>query len=152
MQDAARIVEIPESVRNVVKSNIEQSKKSFDTILSTGQKTLQVINTSPVTETLMRMAILSTGQKTLQAINTSSVTETLMRLGDKVAEHTRRNAEANFQYAIKLADAKQLSDAVELQSNHMGDTVERITKQFEELHQLMSTIVKQTITSAIPGE
>lgn len=121
MQELPQFAEMPESVRGVMKSSIEQAKKAFDTFLAASQKAVHGMDTS-----------------------SSATTGAMHTLNEKIAEYTRMNAEANFQYAMKLADTRQLSDVVELQTAHVRDTMDRFTRQLDELREMMANIVQQS--------
>jgi hypothetical protein len=130
MQEMPQFAEMPESVRNVMKSSIEQAKKAFDSFIGASQKAMQGMEASP-----------------------SAQAGGLKELNDKIAEYTRLNADANFHYAMKLADTRQLSDVVELQNAHVRETMDRFTKQLEDLRELMTTVMKQSaqnVTSTMP--
>jgi hypothetical protein len=130
MTEMPQFAYLPESVRSVVKSNINQSKQAFDAFISTSQKALYGIDTSA-----------------------SSSAEGLKTLNDKLAGYARLNTETIFQHALKLADAKQFGDIVELQNTLARETMDRLTRQFEEIREITTTIVKQTaqdVTSALP--
>jgi hypothetical protein len=127
MQELPQFAEMPESVRNVMKSSIEQAKKAFDSFIGASQKAMQGVDTS-----------------------SSSATGGLKALNDKIAEYTRANADANFQYAIKLADTRQLSDVVELQNAHVRETMDRYARQLDDLRDLMTGIIKQSAETMTP--
>jgi phasin len=130
MQEMPQFAEMPESVRNVMKSSIEQAKKAFDSFIGASQKAMQGMEAS-----------------------SSTPAGGLKDLNEKIAEYTRLNADANFQYAMKLTDTRQLSDVVELQNAHVRETMDRFTKQLDDLRELMTTAMKQSaqnVTSNMP--
>jgi phasin len=130
MQDLPQFAEMPESVRNIMKASIDQARKAFDTFISASQKTMSNLEGS-----------------------SSQTTEGLKQLNDKIAEFTRMNAEANFRFAMKLADAKQFSDVLEMQNAHARELMDTFAKQLEELRDLTTTVVKQSaqnVTANMP--
>jgi phasin len=130
MQELPQFAEMPESVRAVMKSSIEQAKKAFDSFIGASQKAMQGVEAS-----------------------SSAPVQGVKELNEKIAEYTRLNADANFQYAMKLADTRQLSDVVELQNAHVRETMDRFTKQLEDLRELMTEAMKQSaqnVTSNMP--
>jgi hypothetical protein len=130
MQDLPQFAEMPESVRNIMKASIEQARKAFDTFISASQKTMSGFET-PANPT----------------------TDGLKLLNDKIAEFTRRNAEANFKFAMSLADAKQFSDVLEMQNAHARELMDTFARQLEELRDLTTTVVKQSaqnVTAHMP--
>jgi hypothetical protein len=103
-----------------MKSRIEQARNAFDTFVSTSEKMLQSIDTS-----------------------TNPAADSLKHLNEKIAAFTRQNAEANFNLAMKLADARQLSDIVEIQNSHVREQMDVFSRQLEELRELTLKSVKE---------
>jgi hypothetical protein len=130
MTEMPQFAALPESVRSVMKLNINQGKQVFDTFISASQKALYGIDTSA-----------------------SSAAEGLKTLNDKLAGYARLNAETIFRHAMQLADARQFGDIVELQNAHARETMDRLTKQLEEIREMTTVIVKQTaqnVTTTLP--
>ncbi|MDX2264582.1 MAG: phasin family protein [Hyphomicrobiales bacterium] len=121
MQEMPQFAEMPESVRNIMKSSIEQAKKAFDTFIAASEKAM-----SNFESTAPQMS--NSGMK---AVN------------EKIAEFTKANANANFRYAMRLADAKQLSEVVELQNAHVREMMDSFTKQMEEMRHVMTEFMKE---------
>ncbi len=120
MQNPPNFAELPKSVRSIMKSSIEQAKKAFDTFVASSEKMIQSVDTSA-----------------------NPAAESLKQLNEKIAAFTRQNAESNFNLALKLADARQLSDIVELQNAHVRDQMETFGHQLEELRELTTKAVKE---------
>ena len=130
MQDLPQFAEMPESVRNIMKASIDQARKAFDTFISTSQKAMLGFEGS-----------------------SNPTTDGLKQLNDKITEFTRVNAEANFKLAMKLADAKQFSDVLEIQNAHARDLMDTFARQLEELRDLTTSVVKQSaqnVTANMP--
>ena len=125
-QQPSNFAELPDSIRGIMKSSIEQARKAFDSFVATSENMLQGLDTSA-----------------------NPVADSLKNLNEKVASFTRQNAEANFNLAMKLADARQLSDIVELQNAHMRDQMEAFSRQLEELRELTVRTLKEG--SRLPG-
>jgi phasin len=131
MQDMPQFAEMPESVRNIMKASIDQARKAFDSFIAASQKTMSGLEGS-----------------------SSTTTEGLKQLNDKIAEFTRVNAEANFRFAMKLADAKHFSEVLEMQNSHARELMDTFSKQLEELRELTTTVVKQSaqnVTANMPN-
>jgi phasin len=112
--------EIPEPLRQLMKMSIEQAKRAFDTFISTSEKTWKSLeNSSP------------SGRAGLYALNA------------KIAEITRRNAEANFALAMKLAESKDINQAIELQSQHVRTQMETFVHQLEEMRDLTAQMIQE---------
>jgi phasin len=119
MQNAPNLTELPDSIRTIMKSSIEQARKAFDTFVASSEKMLSGLDTSH-----------------------NPVADSLKQLNEKVASFTRQNAESNFNLALRLADARQLSEIVELQNAHVREQMETFTRQLEELRELTVKAVK----------
>jgi len=119
MQNTPNFAELPESLRTIVKSSIEQTRKAFDTFVASSEKVLHGIDTS-----------------------SNPVADNLKQLNEKITSFTRQNAEANFNLALRLADARQLSEIVELQNAHVREQMESFSRQLEELRELTVKTVK----------
>ena len=125
-QQNPNFAELPDSIRGIMKSSIEQARKAFDSFVSTSENMLHGLDTS-----------------------SNPVADSLKTLNEKVASFTKQNAEANFNLAIRLADARQLSDIVELQNAHMREQMETFSRQLEELRELTVKTLKEG--SRFPG-
>jgi phasin len=119
MQNTPNFAEFPDSIRNIMKSSIEQARKAFDTFAASSEKILQGLDTSA-----------------------NPVADSLKHLNEKIANFTRQNAESNFNLAMRLADARQLSEIVELQNAHVREQMETFSRQLEELRELTAKVVK----------
>jgi phasin len=118
-QQTPNFAELPDSIRNIMKSSIEQARKAFDSFVSTSETMLHGLETPA-----------------------NPVADNLKAFNEKVAAFTRQNAEANFTLAMRLADARQLSDIVEIQNAHMRDQMETYTRQLEELREITVKALK----------
>lgn len=131
MPEMPQFAEMPEAMRNMIKTSIEQTKKAFDTFLSASEKGMQSLYMS------------------------SGATPSSVRaLNEKFAEFTKANAEANFRLAMRLADARQVSDVIEMQNAHMREQMSTYTRQFEEIRELTARVMKesaQNVGSTMPN-
>jgi phasin len=120
MQNPPNFAELPESIRGIMKASIEQAKKAFDTFAVTSEKMIHSLDTS-----------------------SNPAADSLKGLNEKIALFTRQNADANFDLALKLADARQLSDIVEMQNAHVREQMEAFSRQLEELRELTTKAIKE---------
>ena len=120
--------EIPEPLRGMMKMSIEQAKQAFDTFVSTSENVWKSIESNS------------------QAARTS-----LHALNTKIADITRSNAEANFALVIKLAESKDVQQALELQSEHVRKQMETFTRQLEELRDLTTKIIQEANPAKTDG-
>lgn len=113
--------EIPEAFRSMFRTSVEQARKAFDAFVDSSEKTMQSFD----------FAASAPGGGAIREIN------------DKIASITRTNADANFDLAMKLADAGDVSKVLELQSDHARKQMEAYAKQLEELRELMMKMMSQ---------
>jgi phasin len=123
-EDDVLKAEVPDSIRNLMKLSIEQARQAFETFAAASEK----------------------AWKSLEARSQAAGT-TLQSLNEKLAEITRINAEANFALAIKLAESKDLGQAMELQAEHMRKQVQRSARQLEEIRDLATKIIQESSTA-----
>jgi phasin len=111
--------EIPEPLRELMKLSIDQAKRAFEAFITTSEKAWKALeNSSPA------------GRAGLYALNI------------KIAEITRRNAEANFALAMKLAECKDVHQAMEMQNRHVREQMETFVHQLEEMRDLTAQIIQ----------
>ncbi len=125
MENLPNFAELPDSIRNIMKSSIEQARKAFDTFASASEKMLQSVDTSSV-----------------------PAADGLKQLNEKITQFTRQNAESNFNLAMQLTDARHLSEIVELQNAHLRGQMETFSRQLEELRDLTMKTVKDGTKAA----
>ena len=126
--DAFMKPEVPDSFRDLMKVSIEQARRAFDTFAATSERTWKTLETSSQTA--------SSG---------------LRSLNEKIAQITRNNAEANFALAMKLAESKDVSQAMELQTEHARKQMESFVHQLEEIRDLAARVIQDSTPSGIPG-
>jgi phasin len=117
--------EMPDAMRDLMKMSIEQAKRAFDTFVSTTEKTWKTLETTS-----------QSTRASLQALNT------------KIADITRQNAEANFALAMKLAESKDINQALELQSDHARKQMETFAHQLEEMRDLAAKMIQESSATA----
>jgi phasin len=120
--------EVPDSFRDLMKVSIEQAKRAFDTFAATSERTWKTLETSSQTA--------STG---------------LRSLNEKMAQITRDNAEANFALAMRLAESKDVGQAMELQTEHARKQMESFVHQLEEIRDLATQVIQESTPSGMPG-
>ncbi len=123
--DAFMKPEVPESLRNLMKMSIEQARRAFETFATTSEKTW----------------------KTFEA-NSQTAGARLRTLNEKIASVTRDTAEANFALALKLAETKDVTQALELQADHARKQMEQFAHQLEEIRDLATNIIQESGAAA----
>ena len=126
MQEMPKMGEMPEPMRQVMKSSIEQARKRVRN-LHCGQSANDV-------------------ERRHQ--RSSPASHSMKMLNQKIAEFTKSNAEANFELATKLADAKDMKDVIELQNQHVRQQMDTFAQQLEELRRLTTEVVTETASKA----
>ena len=126
--DAFMKTEVPDSFRDLMKVSIELAKRAFDTFAATSEKTWKTFETSSRT-----------------------VSSGLRSLNEKIAEITRSNAEANFALAMKLAESKDVGQAMELQTEHARKQMERFRASARGIRDLAAQVIQDSTPSGMPG-
>ena len=119
--DAFTKPEVPDAFRDLMKISIEQTKRAFETFAATSEKAWKTFETSS-----------QTAGSGLRSLN------------EKIAEITRNNAEANFALAMKLAESKDVGQAMELQTEHARKQMESFVHQLEEIRDLAAQVRSRT--------
>lgn len=123
--------EMPESVRNIMKASIDQARKAFDSFIATSQQAMTNLGSSP-----------------------NSAVDSVRQVNEKIAEFTKANADANFRFAMQLADAKNVNDVVDIQSRHARELMDTYAKQLEEIREITARLMKdsaQTVAANMPN-
>ena len=126
--DASMKPELPEQVRDVMRTSIEQAKRAFDTFAATSEQTWKTLESSaPI------------GGPALRSLNA------------KIAEITKSNAEANFALALKLAESKDIGQAIELQADFVRKQMDVFFRQLEEVRDLASQVIRDATQTSFQG-
>ena len=88
--------------------------------------------------------------KVWKTIETSSQTAgaSLRTLNEKIAGITRDTAEANFALALKLAETKDVTQALELQADYARKQMDQFAHQLEEIRDLATGIIQESGAAA----
>jgi phasin len=113
--------EVPEAIRDLMKMSIEQAKRAFETFAATSEQTWKSLETS-----------------------SQSARAGIKSLNEKIGDITRSNAEANFALALKLAESKDIAQAMELQSEHARKQMDAFAKQLEEIRDLAAKVIQDS--------
>jgi len=126
--DAFTKPEVPDAFRDLMKISIEQTKRAFETFAATSEKAWKTFETSS-----------QTAGSGLRSLN------------EKIAEITRNNAEANFALAMKLAESKDVGQAMGLQTEHARKQMESFVHQLEEIRDLAAQVIQDSTPTGMPG-
>jgi phasin len=119
--DSFMTPEIPQGLRDLLKLSIEQARRAFETFVATSEKTWKSIETSS-----------QAARNSMQGLN------------EKIAEITRANADSSFALALELAESKDISQAMELQSEHVRKQMETFARQLEEIRDLAAQAIQDS--------
>jgi hypothetical protein len=97
------------------------------------------------------LALEASSAKTWKSMETSSQAARagFQALNTKIADITRSNAEANFALVMKLAESRDIQQAMELQSEHARTQMETFACQLEELRDLTTKIIQEANSAKI---
>jgi phasin len=126
--DAFNTPDLPQSLRDLMKASIEQAQQAFETFAATSEKTWKA---------------MESGSRTASA--------GMRALNEKVAEITRSNANATFALALKLAESKDFSQAMELQAEHARKQLDAFVRQVEEMRDLATKVFQDSTPTGMPG-
>jgi phasin len=118
-------MEMPDTLRDLMKMGIEQARYAFETFAANSEKALRSFETS-----------------------SAAARDSIRSLNDKIAEITRKNAEANFTLAMKLAEAKDFNQALAMQSQHIKTQMETFASQIQEIRDLAAKVIQENKTAA----
>ena len=111
--------EVPEAILDLMKLSIEQAKRAFETFAATSEKAWKSLDTS-----------------------SQSARSGIKSLNEKIGDIMRSNPEANFALALKLAESKDVVQAMELQSEHARKQMDAFAKQLEEIRDLATQLIQ----------
>ncbi|HLC08739.1 MAG TPA: phasin family protein [Methyloceanibacter sp.] len=120
--------EVPEAIRDLMKMSIEQAQRAFETFAAASEKTWKSLETS-----------------------SQSARAGIKSLNEKIGDITRSNAEANFALALKLAESKDIAQAMELQSEHARKQMEAFGRQLEEIRDLATQVIQDSTPPRTEG-
>jgi hypothetical protein len=111
-----------------MKVSIQQAQRAFETFAATSETTW----------------------KTMESVS-QPASAGMRALNEKIAEITRGNANANFALALKLAESKDIVQAMELQTEHARKQIDAFVRQLEEMHALATKVIQDSMPTGMPG-
>lgn len=118
---ADRIFEIPQSMRAMAQKNVEQAKDAYDRFMETSRRAQETMTASSET----------------MAASGKQIQQTMLRF-------TEENVQSAFELAEKIAKAKDLREAFEVQNSHARRQMEAYSRQAQELARLMGDTAKKS--------
>ncbi|ODA67164.1 Phasin protein [Methyloligella halotolerans] len=126
--DTFNKMEMPGSVRDLMKMGIEQARYAFENFATTSEQAM----------------------RTFEA-NAGPMGDSMRSLNDKISQITRANAEANFALAMKLAEANDFQQALSIQTEHVKHQMDNFGKQIEEIREMASKAIQEAQKNAASG-
>lgn len=107
--------EIPSALRDLAQTSIEQARGAYSQFLDANQRAQAMVAQSS------------------EAMGTS-----VREIQKKIMEYAEANTRAGFDHAGRLAKAKSVQEAVDMQANFARKQMEAYTQQASELSRLMA--------------
>jgi len=107
--------EIPDTVRKLTETSVEQARQAYNQVLEATRKTQDMVARSS--------DAMATAFRDVQA---------------QTLRYTEQNMQANFALAAELARARDLKEAFEIQSRFARTQMETYASQAKEITRLMS--------------
>ena len=100
--------EVPESMRHLAEQNVEQARNAYGQFMEAARKA---------------QTAMASGARDIQ---------------DKALRFTQANMDASFDFAAELAKARDVKEAIEIQTRFARQQMEAYTQQAQELTRLMT--------------
>src|SRR5208282_168835 len=116
--------EIPSSVRDLASKSVEQAREAYNRFLEASRQAHDVV-----------------------AKSTDVIASGAREINEKAVKYTEANLQANFELAQRLVHAKDLKEALDIQSQFARQQMETFAQQAQELSRLLA----QSAQKANPG-
>ncbi|MGO9547489.1 MAG: phasin [Rhodomicrobium sp.] len=116
--------EIPASVRDLASKSVEQAREAYNRFLEASRQAHDVV-----------------------AKSTDVIASGAREINEKAVKYTEANLQANFELAQRLVHAKDLKEALDIQSQFARQQMETFAQQAQELSRLLA----QSAQKANPG-
>jgi phasin len=107
--------EIPASVRDLASKSVDQAREAYNRFLEAARQAHDVVTKSS--------DVIATGAR---------------EINEKAVKYTEANLQANFELAQRLVHAKDLKEALEIQSQFARQQIEVFAHQAQELTRLLA--------------
>jgi phasin len=121
MMEGSSKFEIPQELRSMAESSVEQTRKAFDSFLSAAHKTAQTIE----------------GQS-------QAAREGAKDLGTKAISYAEKNVTASLDYAERLIRANDVGEVLRLHNEYVQEQVRTLAEQARELGQTVTRSAMDT--------
>lgn len=114
--------EIPPEIRELAVKNIDQAKAAYNQLMDAARKAQEMMKT------------LVPSNPAMQGLN---------EVQDRAMKFTQQNLDSGFALANELANAKDLADALQIQSRHAQLQMHAYSLQAQELAAIMNEAAKK---------
>ena len=112
--------EIPDQMRELAEKSVDQAKEAYDKFMDAAKNAQDVV-----------------------AKSSEAMTSGAKEVHEKALRFASKNMQANFDLAGELVKAKDLQQALEIQSKFARDQMEAYAAQAQELSELVSKAAKK---------
>jgi phasin len=116
--------EIPASVRDIASKSVDQAREAYNRFLEAARQAQDVVAKSS--------DVFATGAR---------------ELNEKTVKYTEANLQANFELAQRLVHAKDLKEAIDIQSQFARQQMETFAHQAQELTRLLAQSAQKATPS-----
>jgi len=116
--------EIPASVRDLASRSVDQAREAYNRFLEASRQAQELVSKS-----------------------TDVFASGVREISEKTVKYTEANLQANFELAQRLVHAKDLKEALDIQSQFARQQMETFAQQAQELSRLLA----QSAQKAAPG-
>ena len=107
--------EIPEAMREISESNVEQARKAYDKFVDKAHQAQSTVEQS-----------------------TDAVTDGAHSIQSLLMKFTEQNMSASFSFASRLANASNIQEALQIQQKFAQDQIKKYTIQTQELGKIVT--------------
>ena len=112
--------DIPQPMRELAEQSLEQAKKAYNQFMETSRNAQDMLEQS-----------------------SDTMTSSAKEVQQKAIEYAESNMQAGFDLANKLVLAKDMMEALQIQSTYTRQQMESYTRQVQELSSLMASAAKK---------
>src|SRR6516162_5413680 len=117
--------EIPASVRDLASKSVEQAREAYNRFIEASRQAHEVVSKS-----------------------TDVLTSGVREMSEKAVKYTEANLQANFELAQRLVHAKDLKEALDIQSQFARQQMETFAQQAQELSRLLAQAAQKANPSS----
>ena len=112
--------EIPQNMRELAEQSLEQAKTAYNQFMESSRNAQEMLEQS-----------------------SDTMTSSAKEVQQKAIEYAESNMQAGFDLANKLVLAKDMMEALQIQSTYTRQQMESYTRQVQELSSLMASAAKK---------